>query len=149
MPEYEASLTINAPTQEIFDFISDISNLPKYLPTTKSAQPQGENRVRVQGEANGHQYDADGYLRPNEEQMRLEWGADEGYYNGWMQIVEESDETSTITVHISLRGKPPGAPSDEGPPDAQIQEGLQKSLQSIQNFVEGTGGKEKPSAETS
>ena len=60
--EYEESLTIRAPVDRVFDFIADVSNLPKYLPTTKDAQSQGGDRVRVQGEAQGHNYNADGYL---------------------------------------------------------------------------------------
>lgn len=57
MAEYEHAMTIDASPDAVFDFVADIRNLPKYLPTTKSAQPQGEERVRVQGEAAGHQYD--------------------------------------------------------------------------------------------
>jgi uncharacterized protein YndB with AHSA1/START domain len=145
--DFESSLSMNASPEQVFDFISDIANLPKYLPTTKSAQPQGPERVRVQGEANGHKYDGDGYLRPNKDALRLEWGADEGYYNGWMQV-EKSGNGSSVKVHISFRGAPPGRSEEDAPPPEQVQEGLDKSLQSIQNFVEGKGGKEEPSAAT-
>lgn len=98
MAEYEQSMAMAASPEAIFDFVSDIENLPKYLPTTKSAQPQGEG--------------------------------------------------SLVTVHISLRG---AMDSEDGPPEAQIQEGLATALLSIQNFVEGGKGGEKvqPSAETS
>lgn len=150
MAEYEQSMAMAASPEAVFDFVADIENLPKYLPTTKSAQSQGENRVRVQGEANGHAYDSDGYLRPDHGAHRMAWGADEGYYSGWMEVMPEG-EGSLVTVHISLRGKPPGAPEGEGPPEAQIQEGLASALLSIQNFVQGGPGGEKvqPSAETS
>lgn len=151
MPEYEHSQTIQAAPQRIFDFVADVSNLPKYLPTTKSAQEQGEERVRVQGEAKGHRYDADGYLRPNAEKLRLEWGADEGYYSGWLQIDGQNgsvhSDNAQVTVHLSFKEKP-GQDSGHAPSDADIQEGMQKALQSIQNYVEGTGGKEEPAAAT-
>ena len=149
MPEFSQSLTIAAPPDEVLDFISDVRNLPKYLPTTKSAQSQGEERVRVQGEAHHHPYDADGYLRCDREAMRLEWGADEGYYSGSMEVDEgEDEETSEVTVQIVLRGKPPGAPEGEGPSEDDINEGLMKSLESIRNHLEGEGGKEEPRAAT-
>lgn len=147
MGEYESSMTMGASPQDVFDFVADISNMPKYLPTTKSAQSQGEDRVRVQGEANEHKYDSDGYLRRSKENTRLEWGADEGYYSGWMQV-EPDNAGSKVTVHISLQGAPPGADPNSAPPPGQIQEGLDKALQSIQNHVEGKGGKEEPSAAT-
>lgn len=145
--EYEDSLTVQASADAVVDFVADVRNLPKYLPTTKDAQSQGPDRVRVQGEAQGHQYDSDGYLRRAKEQGRLEWGADEGYYSGWLQVRPEGDGAN-VTVHISLRGKPPGAPADGAPTPEQIQEGVRKSLESIRNYVEGRGGKEEPSVAT-
>lgn len=145
--EYKESLTVSASVDQVFDFISDIGNLPKYLPTTKGAQSQGENRVRVQGEADGHRYDSDGYLRCDRDARRMEWGADEGYYSGWMQLEERSEQTE-VTVSISLRGKPPGAPEGSGPTPDEVREGLRASLASIQNQVEGDGGKVEPAAAT-
>ena len=142
--EYEENLTIDADVDQVFAFIADIRNLPKYLPTTKAAQSQGEGRVRVQGGAEGHSYDSDGYLRPNAAAHRLEWGSDEGYYNGSMQLEDRGGQTQ-VTVHISLRGKPPGAPEGSAPSPDQVKEGLRKGLESIRNHVEGTGGKEEPS----
>ena len=127
---------------------TDVRNLPKYLPTTKDAQVQGEDRVRVQGEAQGHSYNADGFLHADRGAHRLEWGADEGYYSGHLQIRPQGDAASDVTVHISLRDKPPGADFDDRPSDSQIQEGLAKGLESIQNQVTGQGGKEEPSAAT-
>ena len=145
--EYEESLTVRADARKVFDFVADVRNMPKYLPTTKDAQSQGEDRVRVQGEAQGHRYDSDGYLRRDEAANRLEWGADEGYYSGWLQIRPDGD-ASNVTVHISLRGRPPGADEGNAPDPAQVQEGLRKGLESIRNHVEGHGGKEEPSAAT-
>ena len=97
---------VDADARSVFDFVADVRNLPKYLPTTKDAQAQSEDRVRVQGEAQGHRYDSDGYLPPDTGALWLEWGADEGYHSGWLQVRPE-DERSSITVHISLRGHPP------------------------------------------
>ncbi len=147
--EYEDTLTVDAPADTVFGFVADVANLPKYLPTTKDAQRQGTDRVRVQGEAQGQYYNSDGYLRPDRAAKRLEWGADEGYYSGWMQL-QDRDGRTDVTVHISLRGHPPGADQKGGdaPDPAQVQEGVRKGLESIKNQVEGRGGKEEPSAAT-
>lgn len=147
MGEYEQTMQMKASPDEVLAFISDVRNMPQYLPTTKGAQPQGEDRVRVQGEAHGHKYDSDGYLRRDLAGMRLERGADGGYYSGWMQVRPEGTGSS-VAVHISLRGAPPGAGSGGGPSDAEGEEGLARSLSSIRNCVEDKGGKEEPSAAT-
>lgn len=143
--EYEERLHVRADADEVFDFVADVSNLPKYLPTTKSAEDQGPDRVRVQGEAAGHRYDSDGYLRSDRERMRLEWGADEGYYSGWMQIRSDGGGAEVV-VHISLRDKPGQGEerADGGPSPDQVREGMRKGLESIRNHVEGRGGKEEP-----
>ena len=57
MSEYESSLTVDAAPDAVFAYVSDVGNLPEYLPTTRHAEAQSEGRVRVQGEANGHRYD--------------------------------------------------------------------------------------------
>lgn len=155
MSKFEHATTINASADEVYDFISKVENLPKYLPTTKSAQPQEGERIRVQGEAAGHSYDADGYFRKDDENKRLEWGADEHYYSGWLQV-DEQDEGAGMTVHLSFSSGPPEgqgedpSASDEAPNSEQIQEGLVAALESIKNFVEDgrSGGKEEPSAAT-
>ena len=148
MGEYEQTLAVQASPDRVLAYVADIRNMPEYLPTTKHAEPQGEERVRVQGEAQGHEYDSDGYLRRDDQAKRLEWGADEGYYAGWLQVRDDGSGGSAVTVHISLRGAPPGADPSHAPSDAQINEGLMAGLRSIRNHVEGRGGKQEPSAAT-
>ena len=144
--DFEQTMTMNAAPDAIYDFVADIRNFPKYMPTTKNAEPQEGDRVRVQGAAHGHEYDAAGYLRRNTGNNRLEWGADEGYYSGSLEASPDGDG-SKVTVKISFRGAPPGSDPDQAPPPAEVQDALVKALQSIQNYVEGDGGKVKPQAE--
>ena len=145
MAEFEHSATVRATADQVFDFVADVQNLPKYLPTTKSAQSQGSDRVRVQGEAQGHRYDSDGFLRRIPDRQRLEWGADEGYYSGWLEANDRGGGQTEVKVRISLRGTPPGADPNQAPPPEQIQEGLVAGLESIKREVEGRGGKVEPS----
>ena len=149
MPEFERTQRINAAPEAVYAFVSEVSNLPQYLPTTKAAQPQGAERVRVQGGGEGFEYDADGYFQADPVARRLEWGADERDYRGWLQIAE-ADGAADVTVHLSFSDRLPqrlgeqtGNPPPPGPPP--IEEGLATALQSIANIVEGQGGKVEPS----
>lgn len=158
MSEYEHTQRIEATPDQVFAFVSDVGNLPKYLPTTHSAQSQGSERVRVQGEAQGHRYDADGYFRRDEANGRLEWGSDgEISYSGWLEVKpgpDGDDRSSSVTVHLSFGPNPReavnagGPPPDGAPSDRDIQDSLEKALVSIQNQVEGKGGKVEPAAAT-
>ncbi len=152
MPEFERSQRINAAPDAVYAFVSDVGNLPQYLPTTKAAQPQGGERVRVQAEARGHQYDDDGFFRADPVGRRLEWGADERDYRGWLQIVD-ADGASDVTVHLAFSNDLPqriaretGDAPPNGPP--LIEEGIDAALQSIRNIAEGQGGKVEPSTAT-
>ena len=152
MAEYEHSLTVQASPDAVFDFVSDIGNLPRYLPTTHQAEMQGAGRVRVRGEAGGHTYDSDGYFRVDTSEHRLEWGSDgENNYSGWLEVEDGKDGASDVTVHLSFAPRPDLAQRmDEqtGDHDRTIQQGLEAALLSIQNQVEGRGGKVEPEAAT-
>jgi ribosome-associated toxin RatA of RatAB toxin-antitoxin module len=146
MSQYEHTETVRAEPQRVFEFISQVQNLPQYLPTTKSAQPQGPDRVRVQGEAAGHQYDSDGFYHVDPQKMRMEWGSDgENAYRGWMEVKDnDSGSSAEVKVHLSFEPREEiGRNMDKqtGDRDTTIRQGLEKALQSIKNLCEGTGGK--------
>ena len=132
---------MDALAADVTDFVADIKNMPKYMPTTKKAEDAGKNRVRVAGGGDGFQYDSEGYLRRNKDTGTLEWGADEGTYSGLMSVDPDGDG-SNVTIKLTFKGdKYKDIPSDH------VNEGLRTALESIKNEVEGTGGKVKPSVE--
>lgn len=146
MPSYQQTIQIPVQPRQVFDFVADVRNLPNYLPTTRDAQSQGDERVRVQGEAKGHAYDADGYLRCDRQQMRLEWGADEGHYAGWLQIDAQGDR-STVTVNLEFH-ESVERPDARAPNEQDVRAGLNAALESIRRQVLGEGGKVEPAAAT-
>ena len=145
--EFEESMRIDAPAPQVFDFVSKVQNLPKYLPTTRTAKLEPGGRVRVQGQAEGHSYDADGYLRADREHLRLEWGADERDYKGSLEVTPRGKQASEVRVHLSFhRSGAEGDAGDEGPSPEQVREGIRGALRSIENHLTGRGGKEEPPA---
>lgn len=146
MSEYEHTTTVNSDAKRVFGFVSDVNNLPRYLPTVTHAMPQGAERVRVQGEAAGHRYDSDGYYRVDTSRMRMEWGSDgENQYRGWLEVRNnDNDATAIVLVHLSFEPRPDIAEQykrQSGNYHRTIQEGLENALQSIKNICEGQGGK--------
>jgi len=145
MNEYEHSQTVQAQADRVFDFASNLNNLPEYLPTVRQAIVQPGGRIRVQGEANGQPYDSDGTFRIDKARRRMEWSADGNrQYSGWLEVNEDGRHASEVTVHLSFAVGPNDRrklAQSTGSADAAIMEGLQKSLQSLVNLIEGTGGK--------
>lgn len=142
--EFDESMRIDAPATQVFDFVSKVQNLPKYLPTTRKATAEQGGRVRVQGEAEGHSYDADGYLRADREHMRLEWGADERHYKGSLEVTPRGKQAAEVRVHLSFSSGVGGAAGHQGPSPEDVRSGIREALRSIENHVTGRGGKQQP-----
>jgi hypothetical protein len=149
MAEYERSRLVQASPDDVFAFVSDPDNLAAFVPTVDAAEPQAPGRVRVQGESRGHACDDDGWFRVDEARRRLEWGADEHDYSGWLTVAGD-DGGAQVVVHLSVApfvtasGRPiTGEPPAEPDP---IEQSLESALDSLRNLMEGRGGKEEPSA---
>ena len=150
MPDYTDSIDVTAPADAVFKFVSDVNNLPKYLPTVQGAKSQTGERVEVDGEANGHHYHSDGWFKVDAGAKTMTWGSDgENDYSGKMTV---SGDGSGSKVECSLRFTPTAeikASMDEnqGGPSAAMTDGLRASLASIKDICEGTGGKHPSTAE--
>lgn len=146
--DFEQSITVNAPADRIFTFLSDVRNVPQYLPTVTNAEPQSDERIRTQGHAGEHEYDADGHFRIDRQRNRLEWGSDgENEYGGWMEV-NGNGNTSEVKVHIHYapRSETKQRMEEQSPQhsfESAMNEGIGKTLQSIKQICEGTGGKQE------
>ena len=147
--EFERSITVSAGADSIFEFISDVKNVPQYLPTVKNAQPQQGERIRTQGQAGDRSYDSDGHFRVDKQSRRLEWGSDgENDYSGWLEVQGSGGSQSEVKVHIHYAPKPEVLQHMvERSPDhsfeSAMNEGISKTLESIKRICEGKGGKEE------
>ncbi len=150
MAEYSDRIDVAAPADAVFTFVSDIENLPKYLPTVHHAHPQTGERVEVDGEANGHPYHSDGWFKVDEAARTMTWGSDgENDYSGRMSVTGDGSKSE---VECSLKFTPSEGIKDsmdknQGGPSAAMTDGLRASLQSIKQICEGTGGKQHSTAE--
>lgn len=150
MSEYTNSIDVAAPADAVFKFVSDIGNLPKYLPTVHHAHKQPGERVEVDGKANGQAYNSDGWFKVDQAARTMTWGSDgENDYSGKMAVTGDGGHCQ---VSCSLKFTPTAGMKDamdknQGGPSAAMTDGLHASLQSIKQICEGTGGKQASSAE--
>ncbi len=150
MPDYTDQIDVAAPADAVFAFISDVANLPKYLPTVHGAHSHGSDRVEVDGEANGHQYASTGWFKADPQAKLMSWGSDgQNDYAGKMTVTGDG---SASTVACTLRFTPTDEVREsmdehQGGPGNAMTDGLRASLQSIKQLCEGTGGKVSSTAE--
>jgi uncharacterized protein YndB with AHSA1/START domain len=146
MADYERTRMINAPADDVFAFVTDMNNLSAFVPTVNSAQREADHRVRVKGEISGDRFEDDGWFHVDQDHHRLEWGADEDTYRGWL-TVRTVDTGAQVVAHLSMPPwvSPSGAPvTGEASDGNAIEESLEASLDSLRNLMEGTGGKVAP-----
>jgi hypothetical protein len=131
MPIYERSVQIGSEPGPLFDFLSDVGNLPRYFDqmtsaepldgervhTTAVIQPEGEPEQRVEGEA---------WFRVVEGEQRIEWGSEGPKdYRGELDVTPAGDGCE-VSVRISTE-------RDEA---EAIEEGLEATLANVKRLGE-------------
>lgn len=124
MPDFTRSIDIGASPDKAFAFVSDIANLPRYVPTTRSAEETGHGKVHVEGEAGGNDYADDGHIFIDREQRLMRWGSGESAYRGELSVSDAS-AGSHIEIRLHFRDAPAG--------DAEIEKSLDDSLSRLKS----------------
>jgi uncharacterized protein YndB with AHSA1/START domain len=152
--EYEQSQAIDAPPEEVFAWLSDVGNLPKYLPPVVDSRVEGPSAEGVPGQRirasleypgeGGGTFDAEGYLSVNEVERRMEWGAEAGRdYSGWLAVGNHGEGGSEVVVHLSFGERSVGPEIEERAPEGRdpLAEGVSATLESIRRQIEEGSGK--------
>ena len=112
MGTYEQSIAVAVPPSRLYAYLSDVDNLPEYMPritqahavddgdavddgeavdVTARIDPEGEEPQTVHGQA---------WLRVREEGRSLEWGSQgPNDYHGELEV-DAADDGSTLTVRL-------------------------------------------------
>ncbi|CAA9434894.1 MAG: hypothetical protein AVDCRST_MAG22-3575 [uncultured Rubrobacteraceae bacterium] len=155
MQEYEQSQTVAAPANEVFAWVSDVENLPKYLPPIRDAGIEGPaaegspgDRVKMRVEIPDRgEFESEGYFDVDARARTMRWGAETNRdYSGRLTVAETDDGESEVTVHLlfgprSVEGEIQEDSSGDRNP---LEESLGATLESIRRQIEEGGGKLPP-----
>ena len=153
--EYEQSQAIDAPPEEVFAWLSDMGNLPEYLPPVVASSAEGPSGEGVPGQRirttleypgeEGRTFDAEGYLAVDERERRMEWGAEAGRdYSGWLTVANRGEAAgSEVVVHLSFgeRSVEPEIQEQSSEGRDPLAEGISATLESIRRQIEEGSGK--------
>jgi ribosome-associated toxin RatA of RatAB toxin-antitoxin module len=153
--EYEQSQTVAAPANEVFAWVSDVENLPKYLPPIKDAgiegPAEGDNpgeKVKMHVEIPDRgEFESEGYFDVDANARTMRWGAESDRdYSGRLEVSEAGDGQSEVTVHLSFGPRSvEGEIQDESSDDRNpLEESLTATLESIRRQIEEGSGKLAP-----
>jgi uncharacterized protein YndB with AHSA1/START domain len=152
--EYEQSQAIDAPPGEVFAWLSDVGNLPEYLPPVVASSVVGPSAEGVPGQrirttleypgGDGGTFEAEGYLAVDENERRMEWGAEAGRdYSGWLTVANRGEGASEVVVHLSFGERSAEPEMREQAPEGRdpLAEGVSATLESIRRQIEEGSGK--------
>ena len=149
MAEYERSRLVQASPDDVFAFVSDARQPGDVLADGGHGRTASGGSCRGPRRGPGQDYEDDGWFRVDEARHRIEWGADERTYSGWLTVAAE-DGGAQVVAHLSFAPyvTPAGRPITGEPPDDPdpIEQSLEAALDSLRNLMEGRGGKEEPAA---
>lgn len=126
MGDYEQSTTVDAAPGVLFDYLSDVANLPHYFAAMRSAEPAGGDTVHTVADVDGTPREGDAWFTAEQESRTIRWGAPGPHdYSGELAVAGAGDG-STVTVRLHT----------EHVDGTEIDRGLQETLATIKRNVE-------------
>jgi hypothetical protein len=132
MGDYESSAQVIAGEQVLFEYLSDVSNLPKYFARMTRAEHVGEEEIATEAVVNGRTESGTAWLRVDYDRKHLDWGSEgPSNYSGQLDVTGDTRQ-STVTVRVHTERVGDG--------DPQVQQGLEQTLAQIKQLVEANPG---------
>lgn len=128
-----------ADADAVFALVSDLSRLHDWLPGAVTVHPTGEASVHADVTARG--VHADGRVRAEPDQLRLEWTGDatpRANYAGWLQVMHADAGSSRVALHLSFLGHQPE--THGGPASEQIRQWMTEGLERLEQLVAAERG---------
>jgi hypothetical protein len=137
MGDYERSATVDAPVDDLFEFLSKVENLPRYMDRMTEAHSVTGDEVSVEARIEPGDDGTDGtddgertvrgqaWFRIDADARRLEWGAEGPHdYRGTLEVSATDAGGSTVTVTLHTMHDAEG-----------IDDGLDGTLANIQRLA--------------
>lgn len=126
MGDYEHSTDVTAPAAQLFAYLADVRNLPRYFTAMTSAEPAEGEAVTTAAEVQGVTREGEAWFRVDQSAQHLEWGSEgPNDYRGQLDV---SGDSTSSTVSLSLHTV--RVDSDE------IDSGIRETLANVKRLVE-------------
>lgn len=123
MPDYSHTATIDMPAAELFAFLREPRNLPRYFPQMSQAEPEGGDTVHVEADVHGQHVEGEAWLKVDEKSRSLRWGAQGPHdYQGELAIEDAGPASSRLTVTLH---------SVRDADDEEVQRGLEETVAAL------------------
>lgn len=99
--QHEHTEHVAAAPDAVFAAISDVRNLPRFVPQITAARPADGDHVEIDARYEGHEQHGEASFHADPAERRIEWRSASGY-GGWMSVAPEGDG-SRLTLFLETR----------------------------------------------
>jgi carbon monoxide dehydrogenase subunit G len=96
--QHEHTEHVAAAPDAVYAAISDLSNLPRFVPQMTSAHDSGGGNVTIEARYGGHQQQGEVSFATDADERRIEWASPSGY-RGSMKV-DPDGEGSRLTLFL-------------------------------------------------
>jgi uncharacterized membrane protein len=126
MADFLASTDVAAPADELFDYLSQVENLPNYFERMTSVTDNEDGTISVAADLGDRVVEAEAWFEVDRDAKTLSWGSEgPNDYNGQLQVTGTG---SNSVVEVTLRTERTGG--------QEIQEGLEQTVAVIKLIME-------------
>lgn len=127
MGDFEGTTTVATSAQALFDYLSDVANLPRYFTRMTSAAPAGDEQVRTTAKMpDGREVQGEAWFRVDAGAKHLEWGSEGPSSYGGSLDVQAGEDGSRVHVRLHTSRVADG--------DTEVQHGIQETLANIKRL---------------
>jgi uncharacterized membrane protein len=132
MGDFTGSTTVDVAPDALFDYLSDIANLPDYFTRMTSARRgDGEEVHTTASLPDGREVEGDAWFRVDDGEQRIEWGSEgPNDYHGHVDVTPSGSGGSTVEVHLHTTRVEDG--------DSQVDDGIRETLANIKRQAEAS-----------
>jgi carbon monoxide dehydrogenase subunit G len=99
--QHEHTEHVAAEPDAVFAAISDVTNLPRFVPQITAARPTDGDHVEIDARYEGREQHGEAAFRADPAERRIEWSS-AGGYRGWMSVAPDGDG-SRLTLFLDTR----------------------------------------------
>lgn len=126
MADFVATTDVSAPAAHLFDYLSQVQNLPNYFDRMTSVTDNGDGTIATTADLGDRTVEGEAWFRVDQDAQSLSWGS-EGPNNYSGELSVTGDDTSSrveVTLHTERAG------------GDQIQQGLERTVATIKDLAE-------------
>jgi uncharacterized membrane protein len=126
MADFLASTDVAAPADELFDYLSQVENLPNYFERMTSVTDNEDGTISVSADLGNRVVEAEAWFEVDPDAKTMSWGSEgPNDYTGQLSVTGTG---SNSVVEVTLRTERAGG--------EEIQEGLEQTVAVIKLIME-------------